>query len=81
MAVVHQSLSEPYGNADGVLHADVQDCRVEAGGGSYGTNSGGFDHTGFGTLMHSDETVTEETKPTVLSPEIVQDALYAHTPR
>ena len=46
---------------------------IEAGGGSYGTNSGGFDHTGFGTLMHSDEAVTEERKPTVLSPEIVQD--------
>lgn len=46
---------------------------IEAGGGSYGTNSGGFDHTGFGTLMHADEAVTEKTKPTVLSPEIVQD--------
>ena len=43
---------------------------TEAGGGSYGVNSGGFDHTGFGTLMHNDEPVTEETRPTILSPEI-----------
>lgn len=43
---------------------------IEAGGGSYGTNSGGFDHTGFGTLMHSDTPVTEENRPTILSPEI-----------
>ncbi len=43
---------------------------IEAGGGSYGTNSGGFDHTGFGDLMYYDKAVTEETRPTVLSPEI-----------
>ena len=45
---------------------------VEAGGGSYGTNSGGFDHTGYGTLMHNDTTVAEEMKPTILFPEIVE---------
>lgn len=44
---------------------------TEAGGGSYGTNSGGFDHTGFGTLMHSDTPVTTDNVPTILSPEIV----------
>ena len=30
---------------------------MERGGGSYGNNSGGYDHTGFGDLMYSDRPV------------------------
>ena len=46
---------------------------IESGGNNaYGTNSGGYDHTGYGTLMHNDTTVAEEMKPTILFPEIVE---------
>ena len=45
---------------------------IEHGGdNTYGVNSGGYDHTGYGTLMHNDKPVTEENKPTILLPEVV----------
>ena len=44
---------------------------MELGGGAYGQNSGGYDHTGFGDLMHNDgHRVTEEEVPTILFPQI-----------
>ena len=43
---------------------------IERGGGSYGNNSGGYDHTGFGDLMHNDAPVTAEKVPTILFPVI-----------
>ena len=43
---------------------------MERGGGSYGNNSGGYDHTGFGDLMYSDRPVTAEQVPTILFPVI-----------
>ena len=43
---------------------------MERGGGSYGNNSGGYDHTGFGDLMYSDRPVTAEQTPTILFPVI-----------
>ena len=44
---------------------------MELGGGSYGGNSGGYDHTGFGTLMHNDgRKVTADEVPTILFPQI-----------
>lgn len=45
---------------------------IEGGGGAYGTNSGAYDHTGFGDLMHYDTPVTEEQVPTILFPVILQ---------
>ncbi len=44
---------------------------MELGGGAYGQNSGGYDHTGFGDLMHNDgHRVTAEEVPTILFPQI-----------
>ncbi|MCD8318037.1 MAG: alginate lyase family protein [Paraprevotella sp.] len=43
---------------------------LERGGGSYGNNSGGYDHTGFGDLMYDDTPVKEDQVPTVLYPSI-----------
>lgn len=43
---------------------------LERGGGSYGNNSGGYDHLGFGDLMYWDDPVTEEEVPTILFPQI-----------
>ena len=44
---------------------------MELGGGAYGQNSGGYDHTGFGDLMHNDgHRVTENEVPTILFPQI-----------
>lgn len=43
---------------------------IERGGGSYGNNSGGYDHTGFGDLMHTDTPVAQDMVPTVISPMI-----------
>ena len=43
---------------------------LERGGGSYGTNSGGYDHTGFGDLMYWDEPVAADEMPTILFPQI-----------
>ena len=43
---------------------------IERGGGSYGNNSGGYDHTGFGDLMHNDAPVTADKVPTILFPVI-----------
>lgn len=43
---------------------------MERGGGSYGNNSGGYDHLGFGDLMHKNEPVTEDKVPTLLFPVI-----------
>ena len=33
----------------------AEQLRTEGGGGDYGTNSGGFDQLGFGTLAFSEE--------------------------
>lgn len=44
---------------------------IERGGGSYGNNSGGYDHTGCGDLMHYDTPVTEDEVPTILFPTIL----------
>ena len=44
---------------------------IERGGGSYGNNSGGYDHTGFGDLMHYDTPVAADRVPTILQPSIV----------
>lgn len=46
---------------------------IELGGGSYGNNSGGYDHTGFGDLMHYDEPVSADKVPTILFPVITID--------
>ncbi|MCM1109461.1 MAG: alginate lyase family protein [Clostridium sp.] len=44
---------------------------IESGGNNvYGVNSGGYDHTGYGDLLHYDTPVTPETTPTVLRPQI-----------
>lgn len=44
----------------------------DAGGGFYGTASGGYDHLGFTTLMCSLDPLTDKTKvPTILFPKIV----------
>ena len=44
---------------------------IESGGNNvYGVNSGGFDHTGYGDLMHHDAPVREHNRPTVLRPQI-----------
>ena len=43
---------------------------IERGGGSYGNNSGGYDHTGFGDLMHYDRPVALEDVPTIIMPTI-----------
>ena len=42
----------------------------ERGGGSYGNNSGGYDHLGFGDLMNNDEPVTADKVPSLLFPVI-----------
>jgi hypothetical protein len=31
----------------------AESARPEGGGGDYGSNSGGYDQTGFGTLMYA----------------------------
>lgn len=46
---------------------------IEGGGGAYGTNSGAYDHTGFGDLMHYDEPVGEDEVPTILYPQILMN--------
>ena len=52
-------------------HMREEALGMEMGGGSYGVNSGGYDHTGFGTLMHNDgHKVTEDEVPTLLFPQI-----------
>jgi hypothetical protein len=43
---------------------------IERGGGSYGNNSGGYDHTGFGDLMHYDAPVAADKVPTIIMPMI-----------
>ncbi len=43
---------------------------MERGGGSYGNNSGGYDHTGFGDLMYNDAPVAREDVPAILFPMI-----------
>ena len=44
---------------------------MELGGGSYGGNSGGYDHLGFGDLMHNDgRRATADEVPTLLFPQI-----------
>ncbi len=43
---------------------------IEGGGGSYGGNSGHYDHTGFGDLMHYDKPVTADKVPTIIMPTI-----------
>ena len=52
-------------------HAMENAIGMELGGGSYGNTSGGYDHTGFGTLMHNDaHKVTADEVPTILFPQI-----------
>lgn len=46
---------------------------IEGGGGAYGGNSGHYDHTGFGDLMHYDKPVTEDEVPTILFPTILMN--------
>lgn len=43
---------------------------IERGGGSYGNNSGGYDHLGYGDLMHNDVPVTSDKVPSLLFPVI-----------
>ncbi len=44
---------------------------LELGGGSYGSTSGGYDHLGFGDLMHTDaHSVSADEVPTILFPQI-----------
>lgn len=44
---------------------------IESGGNNvYGTNSGGWDHTGYGDLLHHDSPVRAHNRPTVLRPQI-----------
>lgn len=50
---------------------------LEWGGGNYGNNSGGYDHTGWGDLMFNDEPVTREMAPTPLYPTITGPTLLA----
>ena len=70
LAVVYQSLREPDGNPDELCRTMKGIIGMERGGGSYGNNSGGYDHTGFGDLMYSDRPVTAEQTPTILFPVI-----------
>lgn len=44
---------------------------VDAGGGSYGWNSGGFDHLGFTTLMNTLDPLDKNLAPTVLKANIL----------
>lgn len=48
---------------------------IERGGGSYGNNSGGYDHTGCGDLMHYDAPVTPDEVPTILFPTILMNGV------
>lgn len=44
---------------------------IESGGNNaYGTNSGGYDHTGYGDLMHCDAPLPADALPTVLRPQV-----------
>lgn len=43
---------------------------IEGGGGAYGGNSGHYDHTGFGDLMHYDTPVSTDKVPTIIMPTI-----------
>ncbi len=43
---------------------------MEHGGGAYGHNSGGYDHTGWGDLMYNDAPVESSKVPTILFPSI-----------
>ena len=43
---------------------------IEGGGGAYGGNSGHYDHTGFGDLMHYDAPVAADKVPTIIMPMI-----------
>lgn len=43
---------------------------IEQGGGAYGVNSGGFDQTGWGDLLYSDEPVAEGMAPSILFPTV-----------
>ncbi len=43
---------------------------MEHGGGAYGHNSGGYDHTGWGDLMYNDAAVDPAQVPTILFPSI-----------
>ncbi len=44
---------------------------IETGGNNaYGTNSGGWDHTGYGDLLYHDAPVRAHNRPTVLRPQI-----------
>ena len=51
---------------------------IEGGGGSYGGNSGHYDHTGFGDLMHYDPQVHADSVPTILQPVIVTNNSTRH---
>lgn len=52
---------------------------IESGGNNaYGVNSGGYDHTGYGDLLHYDKPVTPEMRPTVLTPQIVDGTTVRH---
>ncbi|GAB6011299.1 alginate lyase family protein [Viscerimonas tarda] len=49
----------------------AEKIRPEGGGGDYGSNSGGFDNLGFGTLLYSlDTTFNPDCPETLLSPAI-----------
>lgn len=50
---------------------------LEWGGGSYGNNSGGYDHTGWGDLMFNDAPVSCDMAPTPLYPTITGPTLLA----
>lgn len=51
---------------------------IERGGGSYGNNSGGYDHTGFGDLMHYDQPVAADKVPSLLFPIISYNGYTRH---
>ncbi len=50
---------------------------LEWGGGNYGNNSGGYDHTGWGDLMFNDAPVAEGMAPTPLYPTITGPSILA----
>ena len=50
---------------------------LEWGGGNYGNNSGGYDHTGWGDLMFNDAPVAEGMAPTALYPTITGPSILA----
>lgn len=50
---------------------------LEWGGGNYGNNSGGYDHTGWGDLMFNDAPVSRDMAPTALYPTITGPSLLA----